>query len=364
MPPSDSAISVIYGSDWTAMTKRLLDQAGIAAAIPQGTAIAVKPNLVVSRPAAGGATTHPEIVAGLLEYLLDHSLGDITIMESSWVGDDTGRAFKNCGFTELAKRYGVKLLDLKKDKTAAVVSPAGKIQICRSVLDAGYLINLPVLKGHCQTRMTSALKNLKGCLPDAEKRRFHREGLDKLIAGLAAALRPDVTLVDNICGDLDFEEGGNPVQANRLFLGRDPFLLDLYGCRLMGLAPEEIGYLRFAAEWGMGSLSAGDIAIIELNRPENAEAVSTAGGKVARLAKRVEADQACSSCFASLIHALQRLENQGLLAKISGIHIGQGWRNKHIDGIGIGDCCRKAEHHAPGCPPDATTIVKFLSARL
>ena len=52
--------------------------------------------------------------------------------------------------------------------------------------------------------MTCALKNLKGCLPDREKRRFHALGLQKPIAALGAALKPRLIVVDSICGDLDF----------------------------------------------------------------------------------------------------------------------------------------------------------------
>ena len=66
-----------------------------------------------------------------------------------------------------------------------------------------------------QTVMTCALKNLKGCLPDREKRRFHTEELMRPIAALAAAIRPKLIIVDSICGDLNFEEGGNPVHTNR-----------------------------------------------------------------------------------------------------------------------------------------------------
>ena len=34
------------------------------------------------------------------------------------------------------------------------------------------------------------LKNMKGCIPDSEKRRFHRDGLDECIAALSTAIRP------------------------------------------------------------------------------------------------------------------------------------------------------------------------------
>ena len=120
------------------------------------------------------------------------------------------------------------------------------MDICCRALDADYLINLPVLKGHCQTAMTCALKNCKGCLPDREKRRFHSEGLMRPIAALAAALRPELTIVDSLCGDLDFEEGGNPVPTGRMLLGEDPVQLDAYGCRLMGLALEQAPYIQMA----------------------------------------------------------------------------------------------------------------------
>ena len=103
------------------------------------------------------------------------------------MGDDTGRAFRAAGYEAVGKKYGVPLFDLKRDKTRRVDTPLRPMDICCRALDADYLINLPVLKGHCQTAMTCALKNCKGCLPDREKRRFHAEGLMRPIAALAAA---------------------------------------------------------------------------------------------------------------------------------------------------------------------------------
>lgn len=52
--------------------------------------------------------------------------------------------------------------DLKKAESIQVETPIGSIAVCRRALETDYLINLPVLKGHCQTVMTCALKNCKG----------------------------------------------------------------------------------------------------------------------------------------------------------------------------------------------------------
>lgn len=205
-----SRIYEIFGTNAHAMTRALMESAGAACKIPSGASVALKPNLVVAASPETGATTHAGVLSGAIEYLRDHGFRDISIIEGSWVGDDTGRAFRAAGYEAVGKKYGVPLFDLKRDKTRRVDTPLRPMDICCRALDADYLINLPVLKGHCQTAMTCALKNCKGCLPDREKRRFHAEGLMRPIAALATALRPELTIVDSLCGDLDFEEGATP----------------------------------------------------------------------------------------------------------------------------------------------------------
>ncbi len=129
----------------------------------------------------------------------------------------------------------------------------GGLSICDEMSRLDYLINMPVLKGgHCQTKITCALKNMKGCIPDSEKRRFHTLGLHRPIAALNWAVRSDLVIVDGLIGDLDFEEGGNPVQMDRVLVGSDPVLVDSYVAALLGYEPEDIPYITFAAGLGLG----------------------------------------------------------------------------------------------------------------
>lgn len=74
---------VVYGADMRRMTTDILNRANVAALIPPGASVAVKPNLVVPSPAREGATTHPEIADALIGYLFDHSIKNITIMEGA-----------------------------------------------------------------------------------------------------------------------------------------------------------------------------------------------------------------------------------------------------------------------------------------
>lgn len=354
-------LHVIYGRNIEKMTYELMDTMHIADELTPEMRIGLKPNFVVAKEASTGATTHPEIAEGILRYLQEHGCRNIFIMEGSWVGDQTKRAFKICGYEALAERYQVPLYDLKED--AYIERQAGdlKLHICRRpLLETDYLIDLPVLKAHCQTGMTCAMKNLKGCIPDAEKRRFHQLGLSKPIACLASVLRPQLVLVDAICGDLSFEEGGNPVHMDRLIAGVDPLLIDTYGASLLGFSPEEIEYIGLAAKMGVGSTDLASAELHEYHTEAKSGSIFQPTGRANQLARDVVADSACSACYGSLIHALQRIQESGGRPSRQKIYIGQGFRGKAMDGLGIGSCTSGFVKSLVGCPPTAKAIADFL----
>lgn len=351
----------IYGDDAREMTIKLMDAAKVASHIPSGASVTLKPNLVVAKPPESGATTHAGVLEGAIQYLKSHGISSIIIAEGSWIGDRTESGFSVCGYDQIGKKYGVPLYDLKKDRYRKVDSNIGTIQISERILNTDYLINLPVLKGHCQTVMTCALKNLKGCISDADKRRFHALGLHQPIAALASIIRPALTIVDSICGDLNFEEGGTPVQTNRMLLGFDPVQIDSYACHLMGISCKEVPYIELAGQYGAGSPAWNESDIMRLNTPSANTEYRADDRLVARLTKNVDARSACSACFGNLVHALYRLEKEQHVSVADEISIGQGFKNTEIRGIGIGNCCCSATQCVLGCPPAAGDIIRFLS---
>ena len=262
----DNEIRIIYGKDPAEMALRLMESCDLASIIgDRGKRIGLKPNLITSSTADHGAVTHPEIVVAVIEYLQDHGFNNIIIIESSWVGDSTRRAFAVNGYDKISARYNVPLVDVKTDAYNSVTINGITMEISKQAINLDFLINLPVLKGHCQTLMTCALKNMKGLLSDRSKRLFHSLGLHKPIAALNKAIHQDFIIVDSMNGDLDFEEGGTPVYSYRMFAGTDPLLMDCYCATQMGFSPDEIGYIRYARQFEVGKSDLSELNTVELN---------------------------------------------------------------------------------------------------
>ncbi|MDO4260801.1 MAG: DUF362 domain-containing protein [Eubacteriales bacterium] len=354
-------ILMIHGKDYKEMTKKILAAAGLAEQIGgRDKRIGLKPNLVVAKTPDSGATTHMEIVEGTVEYLQENGFFRIAVTEGSWVGERTAAAFRACGYPALAKKYGVELMDNQKDTFRSYDAAGMRLDICDFPMSLDFLINLPVLKGHCQTLVTCALKNNKGLIPNSEKRKFHTMGLHKPIAHLAAAVPNDFILVDNICGDLDFEEGGNPVQMDRILAFRDPVLCDAFVCETMGYRPDDVPYVRMAERLGVGSADTSKAKITELNESCGGAGKRSATRRVQELANYAEPKDACSACYGSLIYALDRLNDRGLLRKGGPkIAVGQGYQGKTGE-LGVGKCTKGFAKSCPGCPPRAVQIAKFL----
>lgn len=381
-------IYMIQGTDYKEMTIKLLTGLDLAADIgDKSKRIGLKPNLLMAAPASNGATTHPQLVDGVLSYLKQHGFLNLVVLESSWVGALTADSVRATGVWDVCRKHHVEFIDLQKDDSAVYSAAGMDIRICKEAVKLDYLINMPVLKGHCQTTVTCALKNSKGLIPNSEKRRFHTLGLHKPIAHLNAVIHQDFILVDNICGDLDFEEGGNPVVMNRILGFKDPVLCDSFAAECIGYRPRDIEYIRIAEKLGIGTADTSRAQVIGLS-PQGMKAESQAPAgrvkepaqyavptrrvkepaqyaaparRVKELAQYAAPKDACSACYGSLIYALGRLDEKGVLRKKpkASLAIGQGYRGEGGK-IGIGQCTCCFDKSLSGCPPKAVDIVAFL----
>lgn len=344
------------------MTLDLLNRMNPLNGKDKDMAVGIKPNLVCASPASEGATTHPEIVEGIIRYLFDNGYRNIKIIEGSWVGDSTKSAFKVCGYEDISKKYNIPLIDLKDDDYVTKSYKGFDINICKTVFDLDYLINVPLIKGHCQTKITCALKNLKGLIPDREKRRFHTTGLHKPIAYLNALIKQDLIIADAVCPDPYFEEGGRPTQLNRIVAGYDPVLIDSYAAGVLGYKPDDIKYIQLARDEGIGNYINGDTKIIYIYDEDSSDRNEI---KIVQKEKKylrmIDEADACSACYSNLASAMDKLNEMGITDRIADqICIGQAYKG-YKGYLGVGNCTSCFEKYLPGCPPSVDAIIKFFS---
>jgi len=199
-----------------------------------------------------GRVTTSTIVGELLQILRDRGCTDITIGEGTILNEEMGsttmRGYQWSGIEKVAKRYGARLVDFNSEPYEEVHLENIRAKISKPALECDFLIDLPVLKAHAQTKISLGMKNLKGCLAMSSKQTFHRHrlGLNHLIALLNMKIRPSLTIIDGIYGlerGPDFV-GAIPHRMDLIIAGKDVFSCDIVGAMVMGIQPEGVEHLK------------------------------------------------------------------------------------------------------------------------
>ena len=137
-------------------------------AISRSEKILIKPNYIIAEGPDYVHVTDPRIIEALIIWLKNLGVDDIIIAEGGLSTDTADRAFKITGLTKTAEKYGVKLVNLNKDKFVKVKIPdpydLREVNIAKTVLEADCIINVPKLKIHHIAGVTLCAKNLMGCI--------------------------------------------------------------------------------------------------------------------------------------------------------------------------------------------------------
>ncbi|MHB8773196.1 MAG: DUF362 domain-containing protein [Syntrophales bacterium] len=339
--------------------------------------VLVKPNIVWGGTAAMppfGIVTTSTVVRDLILLLREFGCSDIGIGEGTIVnhelGSDTLRGCEWSGIARVAKDHGVKLIDFNGGPFEEVRVEGLRVGISRAVREADFLINLPVLKTHCQTRISLGMKNLKGVLALPARKRFHAHNLPRLIALLNTNVAPQLTVIDGIYA---LERGpeflGRAHRTNLLIAGTDVFSCDVVGASAMGIGPEEVAHLKEFARLQNRSLSVGAVAV-QGERIENVsrrlewrldlEAVFRRAG-IRGIVVQDPGTTCCSGCAAVLSAFIGAFCKDSPGIALEGVEVCVGRQvqaNKESAQVFlVGDCAVSANRgladaiRVPGCPP-------------
>ena len=367
-------VTVIYGRKVLEMVRRLFNETAALNHLKPDDRVMIKPNLVVSRKNWSGLDTDPRVVEAIVIMLKEAGIRRIIVGDGSGMGYRASKAFEYCGYNNMADHYGLKLVDLERDKfikkPVSIDGPFKYLEIARTVIECDFFINVPIMKAHGQTLMTCSLKNLKGTMPRTMKTAFHGVNLDLAIAQLNSVLIPDLIVVDGLKGDLHSETGHNPVPMERIILGKNPVEIDSVAADMLGYNPRDIKHIEYSANGDLGSCDLGKINIRTLNRPSKTDRFSPPEHYTKRYPCRVIDTGACCTCIGNLIYALERLHEQGLLSKQQAFLVGQKQKkikNSELLSIAVGQCASKtsqADILIQECPPSASQIIKWVYSRI
>ena len=236
------------------------DDLNIEQDLRPGMKVVIKPNLVMAKSPEFSATTHPLVIRGVIRYLREHGITDITVAESSgglYNAEHMNRVYRTCGMDSLQPDAR-----LNTDFTSRTVScPAGfanrSFNLITPVTEADYIVNICKLKTHAMTGYSGGIKNLFGTIPGLEKPQLHYRWPDiddfsRMLLEVAQTVNPQLTVIDAI----DAMEGNGPTGGtvrpmHMLFAARDFYTQDYFAAKLMGLDPMGVSMIRQAVERGL-----------------------------------------------------------------------------------------------------------------
>ncbi len=247
-------VSIVKFNNYRENIRRAIEMCDGLIHLKVSDKVLLKPNLVMwdsvyPFPKYGVITTSV-VVEEVVKLLKEYGCSDITLGESSIedaeLGSGTKEAFEGLGYHHLQAKYGLKRVDFNDGPFTKTDFGDFSLNIASQVFESDFIINLPVLKTHSQTKVSLGFKNLKGCLDLTSKIRCHNKNtpLNHYISELGEEISPQLTVIDGI---YSLERGpafnGRAYRSDVIIASRDMFSADVIGCQAIGFTPSEIGYL-------------------------------------------------------------------------------------------------------------------------
>jgi len=260
-----SVVSLVQGDDRYDNVRRSLESIVDTIDLSHMQRILIKPNLVSATKQL--ASTHVDAVRAVLGFLRRQGVGHVVIAENTAEGS-TRDGYRNFGYLPLMNEYDVELVDLAEEEwiDATIYNDDDEllpITLSRRIVESEFRISVNPIKTHNCVMVTLAIKNLAiGALK--ERTTFHQgyPAMNRSLYRLAQMTAPHLSVLDGFVGmEGDGPGSGDPVDLRVAIAGADPVATDTIGTMVMCHDPQQVGYLRYCAEGGLGE---GDPTRIEL----------------------------------------------------------------------------------------------------
>jgi uncharacterized protein (DUF362 family) len=286
-----------------------------------GNKVFIKPNIL--SPSFVGITDRRVTYAVAKIF---KNLGcDVSIGENPLVATKSSEVFEKTLYPEVAKRAGVKFVDLRRDDQEVVKVPNAKgcetLKVAKSILDADLVVSIPAMKVHGMCFVTLSLKNMWGTIPPTQRQIGHLKSLHWTLAELNKIIGTKLAIIDGITA-VGYR-GAFP--QGLIIAGDDPVAADTITTMRMGLDPRRIEHIRYAHELGVGEMDPKKIELIGAKLEDIVKEGKNLGKlnfvepwmKPTRLVAglknvRIVNGNACDSCLRKLRNAIKAVGLQKL----------------------------------------------------
>ncbi len=269
--PASELVS-IKGENYEQSLKLAIDLlGGIGKFIKKGDKVVIKPNIAWNRPVEMAANTNPEIVSAMIRLCREAKAGEIIVFDRTCT--NPYKSYKISGIKKSAEEAGAKVVYV--NKVSKKLYQKVKIHkgrylkeslVCKYILEADKVINIPVAKVHSSAVLTMALKNWMGTTGD-RRGNWHFD-LHNAIADYASIMKPVLTVIDATRIMVKNGPAGGKLEyvkkKNMVIISTDQLLADVYAAkRLFNKTPRDIKYLGYAYKLGVGEINLSKAKIIE-----------------------------------------------------------------------------------------------------
>ena len=255
-PAGPSPVVVLKASSYSDdLAQRILQGARECGVDVRGQKVLLKPNLVEFDPNTC-INTDVSVVAAAYEVFKSLGAAEVIIGEGPGHRRDTYSLVEMARYRDIS-RFDDLFVDLNRDDVSPVQGFADRAEMYfpNTALRADLVVSLAKMKTHHWAGATLSMKNFFGLVPGSvygwPKNELHQIGIPESIVELNRIFRRSFAIVDGIVG----MEGNGPIQGTSkpvgvLVMGRDLPAVDATCCRIMGVDPEKVEFLRQAADLG------------------------------------------------------------------------------------------------------------------
>jgi len=222
-------------------------------------------------------STEPWQLEGVLKTLREDGYRDIVAVENKTVVTDPLKGLKQNKWISVLEKYDVEfvpLMDVKwipyddivKADLPAIRKIFGDSHRIPEMFIGTNVIHLPTMKTHGHTTITGAMKNAFGGLITERRHHCHKLIHEILVDLLKIQLEIHTGIFavmdGTVCGNGKGPRTMKPEIHNYLLASNDQVAIDAIAARMMGFNPEQIGFIKLAAEEGLGNMDLKNIEII------------------------------------------------------------------------------------------------------